>query len=148
MNGDEEKISAMGHLENARQHLSNHSQLGRIRRFKSSGASAMNVASELAAAIEQLAESQKQLAESQKQFAESQKQHSEKKYQIYLERFEKIEVQTQVLDEATARLEIVTAGDEQLIDDLGAALEELQVDLLRLTRLQELISEQLKPEKI
>ncbi|MFQ3314708.1 MAG: hypothetical protein ACI85J_000222 [Candidatus Poriferisodalaceae bacterium] len=141
MNGDEEKISAMGHLENARQHLSNHSQLGRIRRFKSSGASAMNVASELAAAIEQL-------AESQKQFAESQKQHSEKKYQIYLERFEKIEVQTQVLDEATARLEIVTAGDEQLIDDLGAALEELQVDLLRLTRLQELISEQLKPEKI
>jgi len=147
MNGDEEKISAMGHLENARQHLSNHSQLGRIRRFKSSGASAMNVASELAAAIEQLAESQKQFAESQKQFAESQKQHSEKKYQIYLERFEKIEVQTQVLDEATARLEIVTAGDEQLIDDLGAALEELQVDLLRLTRLQELISEQLKPEK-
>ncbi|MFQ3367789.1 MAG: hypothetical protein ACI9BS_001950 [Candidatus Poriferisodalaceae bacterium] len=141
MNGDEEKISAMGHLENARQHLSSHSQLGRIRRFKSSGASAMNVASELAAAIEQL-------AESQKQFAESQKQHSEKKYQIYLERFEKIEVQTQVLDEATARLEIVTAGDEQLIDDLGAALEELQVDLLRLTRLQELISEQLKPEKI
>jgi hypothetical protein len=141
MNGDEEKISAMGHLENARQHLSNHSQLGRIRRFKSSGASAMNVASELAAAIEQF-------AESQKQFAESQKQHSEKKYQIYLERFEKIEVQTQVLDEATARLEIVTAGDEQLIDDLGAALEELQVDLLRLTRLQELISEQLKPEKI
>ncbi len=148
MNGDEEKISAMGHLENARQHLSSHSQLGRIRRFKSSGASAMNVASELAAAIEQLAESQKQFAESQKQFAESQKQHSEKKYQIYLERFEKIEVQTQVLDEATARLEIVTAGDEQLIDDLGAALEELQVDLLRLTRLQELISEQLKPEKI
>ena len=147
MNGDEEKISAMGHLENARQHLSNHSQLGRIRRFKSSGASAMNVASELAAAIEQLAESQKQFAESQKQFAESEKQHSEKKYQIYLERFEKIEVQTQVLDEATARLEIVTAGDEQLIDDLGAALEELQVDLLRLTRLQELISEQLKPEK-
>ena len=107
----------------------------------------MNVASELAAAIEQLAESQKQFAESQKQFAESEKQHSEKKYQIYLERFEKIEVQTQVLDEATARLEIVTAGDEQLIDDLGAALEELQVDLLRLTRLQELISEQLKPEK-
>jgi phage-related tail protein len=100
----------------------------------------MNVASELAAAIEQLAESHKQLAESHKQ--------SEKKYQIYLERFEKIEVQTQVLDEATARLEIVTAGDEQLIDDLGAALEELQVDLLRLTRLQELISEQLKPEKI
>ena len=148
MNGDEEKISAMGHLENVRQHLSNHSQHGRIRRFKSSGASAMNVASELAAAIEQLAESQKQFAESQKQFAESQKQHSEKKYQIYLERFEKIEVQTQVLDEATARLEIVTAGDEQLIDDLGAALEELQVDLLRLTRLQELISEQLKPEKI
>ena len=147
MNGDEEKISAMGHLENAREHLSSHSQLGRIRRFKSSGASAMNVASELAAAIEQLAESQKQFAESQKQFAESQKQHSEKKYQIYLERFEKIEVQTQVLDEATARLEIVTAGDEQLIDDLGAALEELQVDLLRLTRLQELISEQLKPEK-
>ena len=141
MNGDEEKISAMGHLENARQHLSSHSQLGRIRRFKSSGASAMNVASELAAAIEQL-------AESQKQFAESQKQHSEKKYQIYLERFEKIEGQAQVLDDATARLEIVTAGDEQLIDDLGAALEELQVDLLRLTRLQELISEQLKPEKI
>ncbi len=145
MNGDEEKISAMGHLENARQHLSNHSQLGRIRRFKSSGASAMNVASELAAAIEQLAESQKQFAESQKQFAESQKQHSEKKYQIYLERFEKIEVQTQVLDEATARLEIVTAGDEQLIDD-----QNLKPILLlhNLTRLQELISEQLKPEKI
>jgi hypothetical protein len=105
----------------------------------------MNVASELAAAIEQLAESQKQLAESQKQLAESRKQ-SEKKYQIYLERFEKIEGQAQVLDDATARLEIVTAGDEQLIDDLGAALEELQLDLLRLTRLQELINEQLKPQ--
>ncbi len=91
----------------------------------------MNVASELAAAIEQLAESHKQ---------------SEKKYQIYLERCEKIEGQAQVLDDATARLEIITAGDEQLIDDLGAALEELQLDLLRLTRLQELINEQLKPQ--
>lgn len=138
MNGKDEKISTINHLENARQHLASHSQLGRIRRFKSAGASAMNVASELAAAIEQLAESQKQLAESRKQ--------SEKKYQIYLERFEKIEGQAQVLDDATARLEIVTAGDEQLIDDLGAALEELQLDLLRLTRLQELINEQLKPQ--
>ena len=138
MNGEDEKISTINHLENARQHLASHSQLGRIRRFKSAGASAMNVASELAAAIEQLAESHKQLAESHKQ--------SEKKYQIYLERFEKIEGQAQVLDDATARLEIVTAGDEQLIDDLGAALEELQLDLLRLTRLQELINEQLKPQ--
>jgi|TARA_B110000444_G_scaffold139934_1_gene131381 hypothetical protein len=138
MNGKDEKISTINHLENARQHLASHSQLGRIRRFKSAGASAMNVASELAAAIEQLAESHKQLAESHKQ--------SEKKYQIYLERFEKIEGQAQVLDDATARLEIVTAGDEQLIDDLGAALEELQLDLLRLTRLQELINEQLKPQ--
>jgi chromosome segregation ATPase len=138
MNGEDEKISTINHLENARQHLASHSQLGRIRRFKSAGATAMNVASELAAAIEQLAESQKQLAESRKQ--------SEKKYQIYLERFEKIEGQAQVLDDATARLEIVTAGDEQLIDDLGAALEELQLDLLRLTRLQELINEQLKPQ--
>ena len=68
------------------------------------------------------------------------------KYQIYFERFEKIEGQAQVLDDATARLEIITAGDEQLIDDLGAALEELQLDLLRLTRLQELINEQLKPQ--
>ena len=91
----------------------------------------MNVASELAAAIEQLAESQEQ---------------GEKKYQIYLERFEKIEAQTQVLDNATARLEIVTAGDEQLIDDLGAALEELQLDIVRLTRLQELVNEQMKPQ--
>lgn len=138
MNGKDEKISTINHLENARQHLASHSQLGRIRRFKSAGASAMNVASELAAAIEQLAESHKQLAESHKQ--------SEKKYQIYLERFEKIEGQAQVLDDATARLEIITAGDEQLIDDLGAALEELQLDLLRLTRLQELINEQLKPQ--
>ena len=138
MNGKDEKISTINHLENARQHLASHSQLGRIRRFKSAGASAMDVASELAAAIEQLAESHKQLAESHKQ--------SEKKYQIYLERFEKIEGQAQVLDDATARLEIVTAGDEQLIDDLGAALEELQLDLLRLTRLQELINEQLKPQ--
>ena len=138
MNGKDEKISTINHLENARQHLASHSQLGRIRRFKSAGATAMNVASELAAAIEQLAESHKQLAESHKQ--------SEKKYQIYLERFEKIEGQAQVLDDATARLEIITAGDEQLIDDLGAALEELQLDLLRLTRLQELINEQLKPQ--
>lgn len=98
----------------------------------------MNVASELAAAIEQLAESQEQLAKSHKQ--------GEKKYQIYLERFEKIEAQTQVLDNATARLEIVTAGDEQLIDDLGAALEELQLDIVRLTRLQELVNEQMKPQ--
>jgi PHD/YefM family antitoxin component YafN of YafNO toxin-antitoxin module len=138
MNGEGEKINAMKHIENARQHLASHSQLGRIRRFKSGGATAMNIASELAAAIEQLAEGQKQLAESHKQ--------SEKKYLIYLERFEKIEVQTQVLDNATARLEIVTAGDEQLIDDLGAALEELQLDLLRLTRLQELLNEQLKQQ--
>ncbi len=138
MNSKGEKIDAMKHLENARQHLANHSRLGRIRRFKSAGASAMNVASELAAAIEQLVESQEQLAKSDKQ--------SEKKYQIYLERFEKVEAQTQVLDNATARLEIVTAGDEQLIDDLGAALEELQLDIVRLTRLQELINEQMKPQ--
>ncbi|HAN08476.1 MAG TPA: hypothetical protein DCP89_08235 [Acidimicrobiaceae bacterium] len=134
MNSEGEKIDAMKHLENARQHLANHSRLGRIRRFKSAGASAMNVASELAAAIEQLVESQEQLAK------------SNKKYQIYLERFEKVEAQTQVLDNATARLEIVTAGDEQLIDDLGAALEELQLDIVRLTRLQELINEQMKPQ--
>jgi hypothetical protein len=140
MNGEGEKINAMKHIENARQHLASHSQLGRIRRFKSGGATAINIASELAAAIEQLAEGQKQLAESHKQ--------SEKKYLIYLERFEKIEVQTQVLDNATARLEIVTAGDEQLIDDLGAALEELQLDLLRLTRLQELLNEQLKQQSL
>ena len=126
MNGEGEKINAMKHIENARQHLASHSQLGRIRRFKSGGATSLNIASELAAAIEQLIWGQKQLAESHKQ--------NEKKYLIYLERFEKIEVQTQVLDNATARLEIVTAGDEQLIDDLGAALEELQLDLLRLTR--------------
>jgi hypothetical protein len=131
MNSEGEKINAMKHLENALQHLANHSRLGRIRRYKSAGASAMNVASELAAAIEQLAKSQEQ---------------SEKKYQIYLEKFEKIEAQTQVLDNATARLEIVTAGDEQLIDDLGAALEELQLDIVRLTRLQELINEQMKPQ--
>ena len=147
MNGEGEKINAMKHIENARQHLASHSQLGRIRRFKSGGATALNIASELAAAIEQLAEGQKQLAEGQKQLAESHKQ-SEKKYLIYLERFEKIEVQTQVLDNATARLEIVTAGDEQLIDDLGAALEELQLDLLRLTRLQELLNEQLKQQSL
>ena len=134
MNSEGEKIDAMKHLENARQHLANHSRLGRIRRFKSAGASAMNVASELAAAIEQLVESQEQLAK------------SNKKYQIYLERLEKVEAQTQVLDNATARLEIVTAGDEQLIDDLGAALEELQLDIVRLTRLQELINEQMKPQ--
>jgi PHD/YefM family antitoxin component YafN of YafNO toxin-antitoxin module len=140
MNGEGEKINAMKHIENARQHLASHSQLGRIRRFKSGGATALNIASELAAAIEQLAEGQKQLAESHKQ--------NEKKYLIYLERFEKIEVQTQVLDNATARLEIVTAGDEQLIDDLGAALEELQLDLLRLTRLQELLNEQLKQQSL
>lgn len=140
MNGEGEKINAMKHIENARQHLASHSQLGRIRRFKSGGAIALNIASELAAAIEQLAEGQKQLAESHKQ--------NEKKYLIYLERFEKIEVQTQVLDNATARLEIVTAGDEQLIDDLGAALEELQLDLLRLTRLQELLNEQLKQQSL
>ncbi len=138
MNGDGEKINAIEHIENARQHLASHSQLGRIRRFKSAGASAMNVVSELAAALEQLTESHKQLTESHKQ--------SEKKYQIYLERFEKIEAQTQVLDDATARLELVTAGDELLIDDLGAALEELQVDLIRLTRLQELMNEQMKPQ--
>lgn len=138
MNGDGEKINAIEHIENARQHLASHSQLGRIRRFKSAGASAMNVVSELAAALEQLTESQKQLTESHKQ--------SQKKYQIYLERFEKIEAQTQVLDDATARLELVTAGDELLIDDLGAALEELQVDLIRLTRLQELMNEQMKPQ--
>ena len=140
MNGEGEKINATKHIENARQHLASHSQLGRIRRFKSGGATALNIASELAAAIEQLAEGQKQLAESHKQ--------NEKKYLIYLERFEKIEVQTQVLDNATARLEIVTAGDEQLIDDLGAALEELQLDLLRLTRLQELLNEQLKQQSL
>ena len=78
MNADGEKINAMKHIENARQHLASHRQLGRIRRFKSAGASAMNVVNELAAALEQLTESQKQLMESHKQ--------SEKKYQIYLER--------------------------------------------------------------
>ena len=42
---------------------------------------------------------------------------------------------------ATARLELVTAGDERLIDDLGAAIEELQRDVDRLTLRQDLLVE-------
>ena len=44
---------------------------------------------------------------------------------------------------ATERLELVTAGDEELVDDLGAALEELQRDVARLTvRLDQLTTRQ------
>lgn len=50
--------------------------------------------------------------------------------------------QTSELDQAVTRLELVTAGDEQLIDDLAAAIETVQVELVRLERQHDLLRSQ------
>jgi uncharacterized coiled-coil protein SlyX len=49
-------------------------------------------------------------------------------------RTDQIEATNRLLDQSVARLELVTAGDEQLIDDLGAAIEAAQIELVRLER--------------
>ena len=46
---------------------------------------------------------------------------------------------TNRLDQAVTRLELVTAGDEQLIDDLAAAIETAQIELVRLERQHDLL---------
>ena len=48
------------------------------------------------------------------------------------------------LDQAVTRLELVTAGDEQLLDDLAAAIEASQVELVRLERQHDLLRSQLE----
>ena len=60
-----------------------------------------------------------------------------------IKRTEQLEAQSQLLDQSVARLEVVTAGDEQLIDDLGAAIEAAQIELVRLERQHDLLRSQL-----
>ncbi|MBG02004.1 MAG: hypothetical protein CL470_07020 [Acidimicrobiaceae bacterium] len=50
---------------------------------------------------------------------------------------------TQQLENAINRLELITAGDEQLIDDLGAAIETAQIELVRLERQHDLLRSRL-----
>ena len=54
---------------------------------------------------------------------------------------------TQQLENAINRLELVTAGDEQLIDDLGAAIETAQIQLIRLERQHDLLRSQLDQDQ-
>ena len=51
---------------------------------------------------------------------------------------------TNRLDQAVTRLELVTAGDEQLIDDLAAAIETAQIELVRLERQHDLLRSRLE----
>ncbi|HAF69404.1 MAG TPA: hypothetical protein DCX77_05050 [Acidimicrobiaceae bacterium] len=52
--------------------------------------------------------------------------------------------QASQLDQAVTRLELVTAGDEQLIDDLAAAIETAQIELVRLERQHDLLHSRLE----
>ncbi|MBQ29293.1 MAG: hypothetical protein CL434_05750 [Acidimicrobiaceae bacterium] len=54
-----------------------------------------------------------------------------------------LEANHRLLDQSIARLELVTAGDEQLIDDLGAAIEAAQIELIRLERQHDLLRSRL-----
>ncbi len=54
-----------------------------------------------------------------------------------------IEATNRLLDQSVARLELVTAGDEQLIDDVGAAIEAAQIELVRLERQHDLLRSRL-----
>ena len=58
-------------------------------------------------------------------------------------RTDQIEATNRLLDQSVARLELVTAGDEQLIDDLGAAIEAAQIELVRLERQHDLLRSRL-----
>jgi uncharacterized coiled-coil protein SlyX len=58
-------------------------------------------------------------------------------------RTDQTEAASRLLDQSVARLELVTAGDEQLIDDLGAAIEATQIELVRLERQHDLLRSQL-----
>lgn len=49
--------------------------------------------------------------------------------------------QGEIHDQALARLEVVTAGDERLMDDLAAAIEELQREVDELRTRQDLLVE-------
>jgi uncharacterized coiled-coil protein SlyX len=59
-------------------------------------------------------------------------------------RASEIEAQNRLLDQSIERLELVTAGDEQLIDDLGAAIEMAQIELVRLERQHDLLRSRLE----
>ncbi len=58
-------------------------------------------------------------------------------------RTDKTEAASHLLDQSVTRLELVTAGDEQLIDDLGAAIETAQIELIRLERQHDLLRSRL-----
>ena len=53
------------------------------------------------------------------------------------------EAANRLLHQSVARLELITAGDEQLIDDLGAAIEAAQIELVRLERQHDLLRSRL-----
>ncbi len=50
----------------------------------------------------------------------------------------------QQLENAVNRVELITAGDEQLIDDLGAAIETAQIEIVRLERQHDLLRSRLE----
>ncbi|MEC9270221.1 MAG: hypothetical protein VYC75_06495 [Actinomycetota bacterium] len=58
-------------------------------------------------------------------------------------RTDNTEAANRLLDQSVTRLEVVTAGDEQLIDDLGAAIEAAQIELNRLERQHDLLRSRL-----
>lgn len=54
---------------------------------------------------------------------------------------ERVAAAVHILRDQVERLEMVTAGDERLIDDVAAALELLQAEVQRLTVRQDLLAE-------
>ncbi len=58
-------------------------------------------------------------------------------------RTDQTEAANRLLHQSVARLELITAGDEQLIDDLGAAIEAAQIELVRLERQHDLLRSRL-----
>jgi uncharacterized coiled-coil protein SlyX len=60
---------------------------------------------------------------------------------ILLEEVDRQRARDDVLGAAVDRLELVSAGDERLIDDLSAAVEELQRQLDRVVGRQDLLAE-------
>jgi len=103
--------AADAHLRTARELTEQVASAGRLARLRSGPALAAAAAAEVAAAVDNV--------------------------RVEMERNG---ARVELTNNAIERLELVTAGDEELVDDLGAAIEELQRDVRRLTARLDLLS--------